>query len=41
MRDVFHCTPSALAEQDADDVMTVLALLEAEGAYRKRLERKR
>lgn len=40
MRDVFHCTPSELAEQDADDVMTVLALLQAEGTYRKRMERR-
>lgn len=38
MRDVFHCTPAELAAQDADDVLTVLALLSAEGAYRKRRE---
>ncbi len=30
MRDVFHCTPSELWEQDAEDVLTVLELLEAE-----------
>lgn len=36
MRDVFHCTPAALAEQDADAVLTVLALLQAEQMYRER-----
>jgi hypothetical protein len=36
MRDVFHCTPSELAEQDADAVLTVLTLLQAETMYRKR-----
>lgn len=41
MRDVFHCTPSELADQDADAVLTVLALLEAEAMYRKRLDKDR
>jgi len=35
---VFHCTPSELAEQDADDILTALALLEAEAMYRKAKE---
>ena len=37
-RDVFHCTPRELAEQDADDILTALALLEAEAMYRKAKE---
>lgn len=42
MRDVFHCTPSELAEQDAEDVMLVLELLEAEATVaRLRKEQKR
>ena len=41
MRDVFHCTPNELAEQDADDVLTVLALLQAESTYQKRMDRQR
>lgn len=42
MRDVFHCTPSELAEQDAEDVATVLELLEAEAQVAKlRKEQKR
>lgn len=36
MRDVFHCTPAELAAQDADAVLTVLAVLQAETAYQKR-----
>jgi hypothetical protein len=39
MRDVFHCTPSELAAQDADAVLSVLALLQAEEMYRKRSEK--
>jgi len=38
MRDVFHCTPSELEAQDANAVLTVLALLEAEAILRKRKE---
>lgn len=34
-RDVYHCTPSELAAQDAEDVLTTLALLEAEAKYRQ------
>ena len=30
MRDVFHCPPSVLYEQDADAVTMVLTMLEAE-----------
>lgn len=42
MRDVFHCTPSELAEQDAEDVMLVLELLDAEATVaRLRKEQKR
>lgn len=37
-RDVFHCTPSELAAQDADDILTTLALLEAEAMHRKAQE---
>lgn len=36
MRDVFHCTPAELAAQDADAVLAVLTLLQAETAYEKR-----
>lgn len=35
MRDVFHCTPSALYEQDAEDIAAVLAMLEAEAAVQR------
>lgn len=35
MRDVFHCPPSVLAEQDADDVYRALACLSAEAYVRK------
>ena len=35
MRDVFHCTPSALYEQDAEDIAVVLTLLDAEATVRR------
>lgn len=35
MRDVFHCSPAELYEQDAEDIATVLTLLEAEDVVRK------
>lgn len=35
MRDVFHCTPSELAEQRAEDVQTVLLLLDVEATVRR------
>jgi hypothetical protein len=35
MRDVFHCTPSELYEQSAEDIALVLALLEAEDVVRR------
>ena len=38
MRDVFHCTPSALAEQDHRDVMIALTCMEAEAFVRKSRE---
>lgn len=42
MRDVFHCTPSELAEQDAEEIATVLELLEAEATVaRMRKEQRR
>lgn len=41
MRDVFHCTPAALAEQDADAVFDVLACLSAEAFVEKSRARKR
>lgn len=42
MRDVFHCTPAELAEQDAEDIATVLELLDAEATVaRLRKEQKR
>jgi hypothetical protein len=34
-RDVYHCTPSELAAQDAEDVLLTLAMLEAEARYRQ------
>jgi len=38
-RDVFHCTPSQLRAEAADDIFSALACLEAEAMYRKRLEK--
>lgn len=38
MRDVFHCTPSELYEQNAEDVALVLLMLESEDVV-KRLRR--
>lgn len=35
-RDVFHCRPSELAQEDADAIMRALACLEAEAFVRKR-----
>jgi hypothetical protein len=40
-RDVFHCTPSALRAEDADDILAALACLEAENYVQKQRERKR
>lgn len=40
MRDVFHCTPSALYKQDADDIAQVIAVLEAEAVIAKRRMKK-
>jgi hypothetical protein len=39
-RDVFHCTPSALQAEAAEDIMAALACLEAERYVRERRERK-
>jgi len=41
MRDVFHCTPAELGEQDYETVMTVLVCLEAEATVRKSREGKK
>jgi hypothetical protein len=41
MRDVFHCPPSVLAEQDTDAVLRVLACLEAEAYVREAEEKRR
>lgn len=35
MRDVFHCPPDVLAEQDADAILAVLACLSAEAFVEK------
>lgn len=35
MRDVFHCSPSELYEQDAEDIATVLTVLEAEATVQR------
>lgn len=35
MRDVFHCTPSELYEQDADAIAAVLTMLEAEATVER------
>ena len=40
-RDVFHCTPSQLRAEDADDILAALACLEAEGYVRKQRERRK
>ena len=40
MRDVFHCTPSALYEQDATDIARIMAVLEAENTVNERRRRK-
>lgn len=40
MRDVFHCTPSALYEQDAADIARVMAVLEAEQVIAERRKKK-
>ena len=37
-RDVFHCTPSQLRAEDADDILAALACLEAENYVRKQSE---
>lgn len=39
-RDVFHCTPSALKAEAADDILAALACLEAEAFVRERRERR-
>jgi len=39
MRDIFHCTPSELYEQDAESIAGVLAMLEAEATV-KRIKRR-
>lgn len=41
MRDVFHCTPAELAEQDAEAVLAVLACLSAEAFVEKSRKGKR
>jgi hypothetical protein len=38
-RDVFHCTPSALQQEDAVDILNALACLEAEKKVRKAQEK--
>lgn len=35
MRDVFHCTPSELYEQDAEAIAAVLEMLDAEATVRR------
>lgn len=40
MRDVFHCTPSALYNEDAADIARVMAVLEAESIIAKRRQHK-
>lgn len=40
-RDVFHCTPSQLRAEAAEDVLAALACLEAEGYVRQQRERAR
>jgi hypothetical protein len=40
-RDVFHCTPSALKAEAADDIFAALACLEAENYVREQNERRR
>ena len=38
-RDVFHCTPSQLRAEDAEDILAALACIEAENYVRKQQER--
>ena len=38
-RDVFHCTPSALQQENAVDILNALACLEAENKVRKAQEK--
>lgn len=40
-RDVFHCTPSQLRAESAEDIMAALACLEAERYVQKQREKKR
>jgi hypothetical protein len=40
-RDVFHCTPSALKAEAAEDIFAALACLEAESYVREQRERNR
>ena len=40
-RDVFHCTPSELYDEDASVVQTFLDVLDAEGQYQKMKARKK
>lgn len=39
-RDVFHCTPSALRAESAEDVLAALTCLEAEAFVRERNARR-
>ena len=39
-RDVYHCTPSVLRAEAAEDVFATLACLEAENYVRERRERR-
>lgn len=39
-RDVFHCRPSELAQEDADDILRALACLSAEAYIRAAEENK-
>jgi hypothetical protein len=38
-RDVFHCTPSQLRQEDAEDILSALACLEAEAKVRQAQEK--
>lgn len=40
-RDVFHCTPSQLRAEAADDIMAALACLDGESYVREQRERAR
>jgi len=40
-RDVFHCTPSELRAEAAEDIMAALACIEAENYVREQQERSR